>query len=155
MKGESLRFEVRGLPVAQGSLRAFVIPGRDGRRAHAVVTHEKKADLGSWRGMVSGAALRAHPSDPWTGPVALDLRFRLPQPKSRRTSVGRGKKKRTFRIWPDRTPDLDKLARAVLDSLSRIVFVDDAQVVDLRAAKDYGPPGLKVRAWRIVVDGPA
>ena len=45
-----------------------------------------------------------------------------------------------------RPPDLDKLQRAVLDALTGIVYVDDAQVVEIEAGK-CGPsqsPGAKV-----------
>ena len=38
---------------------------------------------------------------------------------------------------PGRKPDLDKLVRAVFDSLTSIVWIDDAQVVRLTAMKRY------------------
>lgn len=34
-------------------------------------------------------------------------------------------------------PDLDNLAKTVLDALNGIAFVDDSQVVDLRLSKVY------------------
>ena len=34
-------------------------------------------------------------------------------------------------------PDIDKLARALLDALTGVVWVDDKQVVELRAVKNY------------------
>ncbi len=43
-----------------------------------------------------------------------------------------------------RRPDLDKLCRACLDSLTGIVWRDDAQVVRLEASKDYGAPGVMI-----------
>ena len=35
-------------------------------------------------------------------------------------------------------PDADKLSRAILDSLTGVVWKDDSQVIDLRARKVYG-----------------
>jgi hypothetical protein len=40
-----------------------------------------------------------------------------------------------------KAPDLDKLARSVFDALTRVVFHDDAQVVDLVATKRYATVG--------------
>jgi Holliday junction resolvase RusA-like endonuclease len=37
----------------------------------------------------------------------------------------------------NRKPDIDKLARGVLDALSGVLFHDDAQVIDLRVGKRY------------------
>ena len=44
-------------------------------------------------------------------------------------------------------PSSRRLARAMLDGLTGIVFVDDAQVVELTARKCYGPAEARVRAW--------
>lgn len=75
---------------------------------------------------------------PWpiTGPVEVALTFRFLRPKSAPN-----------RKWPDVRPDLDKLERAALDALSSRtgagVINDDAQVVILRAEKQYGErPGM-------------
>jgi Holliday junction resolvase RusA-like endonuclease len=51
------------------------------------------------------------------------------------------------RTWPigARSGDVDKLARSVLDSLTGVLFHDDAQVVHLVVSKDYGDaPGVRV-----------
>ena len=146
---DTIRFEVRGLPIQQGSARAFVVPGRGGNRSRAIVTHDTRRDLGGWRRLVSDVAQQHAPPGLWDGPVSVSLEFRLPQPKSRPTTVGRGKNKRSIRIWPDRAPDLDKLLRAVVDSLTNIVFRDDSQVVRVVATKDYGVPGVVVEVSRV------
>jgi Holliday junction resolvase RusA-like endonuclease len=42
-------------------------------------------------------------------------------------------------------PDLDKLVRAILDSLTGVVWRDDAQVVDIVARKVYAEtPGVDI-----------
>jgi crossover junction endodeoxyribonuclease RusA len=122
-----VRFEVDGLPIAQGSLRAFVVKGR------AVVTQggdaARRASLGAWRQSVAARAKQAG-ATPVSGPVALTLTFRLPRPASR------PKRERA----PDRKPDLDRLVRSVLDALTGLAFRDDAQVVRLDAEKCYADP---------------
>lgn len=135
-----IRFAVRGLPIQQGSARAFVVPGKGGAKPRAVITHDSRRDLGLWRRLVSEAAQSHAPSVPWDGPIAVRLSFGMPKPKSR------PKRRRT---WPDRRPDLDKLIRACLDSLTHIVFADDSQVVRIHAEKDYGVPGVTVIVERV------
>ena len=43
-------------------------------------------------------------------------------------------------------PDIDNIAKAVLDAFNGIVYVDDAQVYDLQIKKTYGQPLLVVTA---------
>ena len=45
-------------------------------------------------------------------------------------------------LWRSVRPDLDKLARAVLDALTGIVWVDDDQVVELAYRKQGGLEGV-------------
>ena len=46
-----------------------------------------------------------------------------------------------FEINPGK-PDIDNVAKIVLDSLNRVVFEDDQQVYDLKVIKRYGDPCL-------------
>ena len=50
----------------------------------------------------------------------------------------------TDRYHPTVKPDVDKLLRASLDALSGIGYQDDAQVIEIRALKVYGPKALTV-----------
>lgn len=43
-------------------------------------------------------------------------------------------------------PDIDNVAKAALDALNGIVYVDDAQVYDLQVKKIYGQPMLVITA---------
>src|SRR5439155_21075240 len=99
-----------------------------------VITSPAKG-LGSWRRLVADVAQRFAPTEPWEGPVGIELHFGIPKPKS-------APKRR--HVWPDKRPDLDKLTRAVLDALTYVVFAVDSQVVDIAALKDYGAPGVVV-----------
>lgn len=39
---------------------------------------------------------------------------------------------------PAKKPDADNVAKAILDSINDVVYMDDAQVVDLHVTKRYG-----------------
>ncbi len=134
--GHLIAFQVHGLPVPQGSTRAWVVNGKP------IITSSAKG-LASWRRLVADVAQRFAPNQPWIGPVGIELHFGLPKPKS-------APKRR--RVWPDKRPDLDKLTRAVLDALTYVVFADDSQVVDIRASKEYGAPGVVIEIRRVVDD---
>jgi crossover junction endodeoxyribonuclease RusA len=133
-KARTISFHVSGLPVPQGSMRGFVVKGR------AILTSSSKG-LSSWRQLVS---LRAQEiaGEPFNGPVSIHLEFLLPKPKSA------PKRKR---IYATKRPDIDKLSRSVLDSITHVLIVDDSQVVELTAIKDYGPPGVHVTVTEIAV----
>jgi Holliday junction resolvase RusA-like endonuclease len=64
---------------------------------------------------------------PLDEPVEVSIIFYLPRPKTVQD-----------RIFPTVTPDIDKLARAVLDSLTDAgIYADDARVIRLTAQKLY------------------
>jgi len=42
-------------------------------------------------------------------------------------------------------PDVDNLAKSVLDSMEGIIYVNDSQVISLKVTKDYGTPLCRVR----------
>ena len=130
---DAISFLVHGLPVPQGSTRSWLVNGKP------VITSAAKG-LSTWRRLVADVAQRFAPDEPWQGPVGIDLHFGLPKPKS-------APKKR--RVWPDKRPDLDKLTRSVLDALTYVIFADDSQVVEIRATKDYGAPGVAIEIHRI------
>jgi crossover junction endodeoxyribonuclease RusA len=113
---------VPGTPKPQGSMKGFAIGGK------VRLVPASGDGLAAWRSAVSRAAYETWGERaPDDSPVAVAIEFWLPRPKSA--------PKR--RIHPDRTPDIDKLARAVLDSLTGIVFTDDARVVELTVTKRY------------------
>ncbi|MGI0068542.1 MAG: RusA family crossover junction endodeoxyribonuclease [Thermoplasmata archaeon] len=138
---ECITFQVHGVPVPQGSARAFVVKGR------AIITSANRS-LSVWRRLVADTAQRYAPGEVWRGPVRLTLRFYVDRPKSEPTHAGRGKDRHPIKTWPDRRPDLDKLVRAAMDSLTGVIFRDDSQVIDLRATKEWGAPGVLVLVTR-------
>ena len=130
-------FFVRGQPITQGSMRAFVVKGRP------IITSANK-NLKDWRTLVAlQAQTEATMECPLDGPISMALEFYMPRPKSLKKGVSYPIKARSG--------DIDKLARAVLDALTSIFYTDDSQVVDLSVNKywamtgdDSQPPGVFV-----------
>lgn len=80
--------------------------------------------------------------EPLRGPLSLSALFALPVPPSwpawQRTAALAG----AFHPVASRT-DVDNYAKALLDALNGILYVDDVQVVSLRAEKQYrAVPGI-------------
>lgn len=136
MKDGALSFHVPGIPSTQGSKKAFVVKTKTGA-SRAVMKEATGEDLASWRETVRVEARSAAGPD-WQrldGPVAVTLAFGLKAPASL-------PKRR--RVWPigSRSGDVDKLARAVFDSLTQaLLWRDDSQCVQLIVTKDYADPG--------------
>ncbi len=125
-------FHVRGLPVTQGNHNAFV------RGGHARITDKSGGGLVAWRHAIATEARAAMIGLPCIdGPVSVVAHFYLPKPASA------PKRRRTWPIGA-RSGDADKLARALLDGLTGVVFRDDSQVVHLLVRKDFGDPGVEV-----------
>ena len=151
----SLEFEVRGLPVAQGSARAFMAGGK----AHiASEGNRPRSPLGSWRSSIAQEARTTIGMDPAiTGPVAVSAVFWMPRPRSHYLPANRTRPAPVLRVdapvFCMTKPDSDKLARAVLDAITVVAIGDDAAVVILSAQKRYADPhpvGVRIRileAW--------
>jgi Holliday junction resolvase RusA-like endonuclease len=117
-----IEIRVIGTPGPQGS-KSFKGLSKSG---HAILT-ESSAKVKPWREAVIWAARE----DGWklSGPVAVQLFFTLPKPKSA------PKRRVTF---PDKTPDLDKLCRSTFDALTQAGTIeDDARIVSLLAQKCF------------------
>lgn len=110
---------VEGTPVPQGSKSL----SRTG------VMYEANKALKPWRKEVTAAALWvAGPQfELMQGPLIVSIWFTMPRPPT------------VKRESPSVKPDLDKMCRAVLDSLSGIVYKDDAQIVRIDAIESYEP----------------
>jgi len=111
-------FSVTGDPASQGS--HAIMQGR--------IVQVNSSKHKSWRKAIALAATEALPSD-WTpidDPCELVVNFYMPKPKS------------VIRPLPSVSPDLDKLIRAVGDSLTDSgVVTDDSRIVRISARKLY------------------
>ena len=133
---EPITFDVIGVPAPQGSKSAFVRGGRavivdgsskTGRDKHA-----------AWRADVTQAARIAARGRTFEGPVAVEIVFRLALPASD-----------PYRTMHTTSPDLDKLVRSVLDSLTNSGLIrDDSLVWNISACKVYArypwPTGAEI-----------
>lgn len=122
-----IEFSVRGLPVPQGSAKAF--PNPNG--GSIVVTQTPK--LKAWREAIASEARKVAPSSLITECISIDMVFNFDRPKSRKKDV--------FMVT---RPDIDKLARAVLDGCTDVIWKDDSQVYNMHAFKGYGVPGVYI-----------
>ncbi len=121
---------VPGKPVAQGSMVAY------GRKVAA----SNASALGLYRDRVGIAAAREWGEDrvDSESPFEVRITFLFGRPKSHYGKKGLRPSAPPFHV---KRPDIDKLARAVLDSLTHIVFADDSQVTSLIVAKNYTEQG--------------
>jgi crossover junction endodeoxyribonuclease RusA len=141
MKSVHIKFTVYARPQPQGSIRAFTPKGWK----RPVLTSTNK-DLKPFRqelSMVALAAMRDIGAEPipFKSPVRLIANFYFHRPKS--------KSKKAYVVVQ---PDIDKLVRAVSDSLSGICYHDDSQITKLQAEKWYGEPErieIEVEGWEV------
>jgi crossover junction endodeoxyribonuclease RusA len=123
-----LTIDVSGEPASQGS--HSVIHGR--------IVQVNSAKHKRWRNAVAFAALDII-TDGWElldEPLELSVIFYLPRPKS------------VSREFPAVMPDVDKLLRAVFDSLSGVIYLDDSRIIRATAQKLYADdrgPGAVIR----------
>jgi len=136
-----LDFFVHGTPIPKGSKRAL-----QHKTTKKVVMIEDSKRSRPWQQMVAGSAV-AHCDKMLLGPVVASLIFWMPAPKTI-------PKEREG--TPCVKPDIDKLARVVLDALSGIAWKDDAQVISLLCYKHYAteenPPGVKIQVMPVKAD---
>lgn len=136
MSTDHLSFYVAGRPVPEGSTKAYLVAGKPR------ITHQGGDNLKAWRQRIATEAQRVRPDDWQDGgdmAYSIHIRFVLDRP----ASIPRWK-----RIYPTVKPDLDKTARAVLDALTGILWIDDCRVIRLSVSKDYpnSTPGAALGA---------
>lgn len=136
-----LQFFVVGQPKAQPRVKAFK------RGNHAGVYDPGTAD--GWKLLVGAAAKANWNRVQFNGPLRLVLGFFMPRPKGHFNR--HGDVRPTAPSWHESKPDVDNMAKAVMDALTQLqVWRDDSQVVQLEVSKAYG-----ARAGCIVIIGQA
>lgn len=122
-----IEFTIPGEAVAQGRPRASVRKGKIQMR-----DPEKSKDFKSY---VKLLASQNRPKKLLSGPLAVELRvfkpilkgFTLKEKEDAKNGIKR----------PITKPDLDNHAKGVLDAMNKIIYNDDAQIVDLVVSKFY------------------
>lgn len=131
----TIAFVVHGLPVPKGRPRFRMING------HASTYTPKETTV--YEDMVVRAYwgyCASHPDEDLSmmrgAPLRIDLRFYLPPPNG--TSKRRREMMYEDEIKFTKRPDIDNLAKSVLDGLNGIAYDDDKQIVELHGRKYYG-----------------
>ena len=123
-----LHFHVEGNPVGKGRPRF--------RRTKNFVQTYTDSKTAAWEEKVKSAAKQGMgDTPPLETPVSVYGYFGLSVPSSH-------SKKRTTaclegREAPSKKPDLDNMAKAVLDAMNGVVFKDDSQIINLHLKKVY------------------
>lgn len=126
-----MTFTVPGVPIPKA--RPRVVNG------HAYTPRETAAYEAAVRGCYK---LAAGLMVPLTVPCAVEMVFRFPIPASARRKTMPDKIK-AGDPYTSR-PDVDNLAKAIMDAICGLAFTDDALVVEISARKEYGEPGAEV-----------
>jgi Holliday junction resolvase RusA-like endonuclease len=142
---DAITFFVAGQPQPKGSTRSFYV-----KKVERVVTTTTNKNTKQWQLRVATEAQRANESrrvsffcPDKACAYEVEASFLFPRPKSLPKKVRLN----------TRRPDLDKLARAVLDGLADILIPDDSQVVCISARKRYisdgETPGAHITVRRL------
>lgn len=67
-----------------------------------------------------------------SGPLKVNIAFSLPKPKRPRSE------------FPITRPDIDNLAKAILDALNGVAWEDDGLICNLSLEKRYGIPSITI-----------
>ena len=125
-----ITLRIDGNPAPQGS-KSFKGHARNGR----AILVESSQNVKPWRATIAAAMRwKMRGQTPHHGPTHINLEFIMPRPKSA-----------PKRSTPPATkrPDIDKLARAVLDAITGIAIADDSQITRLHATKRIAEIGEK------------
>lgn len=137
---EPLTFFVGGTPIPQGSKTAI----RHGTRARLIEANKR---LKPWRNTLQTALTAQAAGRRIEGPFTIHLSFLFTPPQRPRYRDPNGKGIHAVK------PDVDKLTRAVLDSLTAADIIDDdARCTHLIATKSYT---TKLHPWpgvRIIIE---
>lgn len=134
-----LSFSVMGTPIPQGSKRAWL----NSTSGKVMMTEASGKKHSTWRNEVTGQARQAMADvgrfgEPYREAISCSLTFQFHRPLSH---YGTGKNSEVVKAsassHPVKPPDLDKLTRAIWDSLTSVVWVDDAQVVAATIRKQW------------------
>ena len=152
-----VRFTVEGVAQTKGSAKAFVpfkwAAAAIARARHtgrkigprAVITNDN-THARAWQSAIATIArVEFHRRAPFPAGVRVDLAFYLTRPKSLKKGVH----------YHGTRPDVDKLARCVLDGLTGIAYLDDGQVVELRLHKEYAALDAWPRVEIAIREAPA
>ena len=131
-----IEFTVPAVPVAQPRPRATNVGKTHARMYEAESDHP----VHTFKALVKLVARDAlADGKPLTGPLSAMMRFVFPRLSSARKGTGR--------VIKSTRPDLDNLAKSVLDSLNNLAYKDDGQVQHLTIEKLHAGPDEQPSVW--------
>ncbi len=118
----------------------FNIPGVPVAKARPRVTKSGRAytpqKTRSYEDLVKWSYIQNYGTVTLERPLAVEIVFYMPMPKSatnpQKSKMLRGE------IKPVKRPDIDNLAKTVLDGLNGVAYKDDNQIIELKLQKRYG-----------------
>lgn len=137
-----ITFTVYGLAQPGGSKRAFIYRGKQDGKMRAAITDANPKGK-DWRQSVACAALESlngNRGKLLTCALAVVVRFYRPRPKGHFRSNGELSKAGCESLAPTTKPDATKLWRCAEDSLNKVLWADDAQIVEQHVTKHWGEP---------------
>lgn len=147
-----ITIDVLGTPAPKGSSRAMV---RGGRAVNVPGGSDVgRTKLKSWDRSVreSASDVIGKRTEPvYIGvPLLVAIEFRMARPAGH---WGKRGLRSSAPSSPTTKPDIDKLARSTLDSLTGLAFDDDSRIVRLACTKVYADPGregasITVEEWK-------
>lgn len=148
---EEIRFTVEGLPQGKGrprSVRSRKKPYTPAKTL-AYEHHVKNAFLMAYF-HVEGRSM--HGEDSLFGPEAIEAEISAYYPMPKRCSRIAERMMNLGLARPTRRPDLDNIAKSILDALNHLAYNDDSQVVRLTISKYYCRAGeerteVVIRPW--------
>ena len=127
---KSKQFVIKLEPMAQSRPRFA-------RRGRGVVAYEKK-EMKVWRAECSKLISEAFETEKLIeAPLLIDVSFYIEPPKYIHFKKKLKEKLEAEEIFCSKKPDIDNYLKALLDSMTGVVFKDDGQVVECRARKLY------------------
>jgi len=124
-----IEYEIIAVPRPQGSKKHV---GRG-------IMVEVSKHVANWRAFARMCAVPAMAGRPVVhkpNALVVEVAFYFDRPKCHFNKKGL---KPTAPMYHTKAPDVDKLLRALFDSMTGVVFYDDSQVAVVRACKLYGP----------------
>lgn len=123
-RNQTIHICIFGTPQQRGSKKAMPIGGKAGGRTILVDSCKKSKP---WMATVSAVAAEAFDGELIREPVRMTARFYFARPNAHYGA--KGVKAKFIGEFCPKTPDLDKLLRAVGDALSGVIYHDDKLVV--------------------------
>ena len=137
-----IEFTVPGEPVAKGRARAFIRCGKIGH-----YTPDKTANYESLVRLFASRAMGNKPLMTEAIWLTVDAYFSIP----RSWPARKQEDAEVMKVRKISRPDLSNVVKAVEDALNGIVWVDDSQVIQIRASKHYSRiPYIHIRAEQVL-----